>query len=175
MTAEEFAARPVPTDGTREELVRGKVVRMPPPQGRHGYISLNIGGEIRTHARKHRLGWAVVESGVILARGPDTVRGPDVSFYSIERHPEPPDRYFEIPPDLAVEVLSPDDRRSKVREKIREYIAKGVKLVWLVDPEARTITTYAGSLRGTELDESETIDGGDVLPGFSCPIADLLG
>jgi len=116
----------------------------------------------------------VVESGVILERDPDTVSGPDVSFYSIARHPEPPDQYFEIPPDLAVEVLSSDDRRPKVREKIREYILKGVKLIWLVDPESKTVTVYSGSLRGTEFDESETLDGGEVLPGFSCVIAELL-
>ena len=73
-----------------------------------------------------------------------------------------------------MEVLSSDDRRPKVREKIREYVLKGVKLIWLVDPESKTVTVYSGSLRGTEFDESETLDGGEVLPGFSCVIAELL-
>ncbi len=71
-------------------------------------------------------------------------------------------------------MLSPDDRRSAVRGKIREYVEYGVQLVWLVDPEPRTVTVYRGSMRGTELDESETLDDGDVLTGFSCKIADLF-
>jgi len=174
VTAEVFAALPPPADGSREELVRGKAIRMPPPQGRHGYIAANISGDLRAYVKKHKLGWLVVESGVILERDPDTVRGPDVSYYSIARHPKPPDQYFKNPPDLAVEVLSSDDRRPKVREKILEYISKGVKLIWLVDPESKTVTVYSGSLRGTEFDESETLDGGEVLPGFSCVIAELL-
>ena len=174
MTAEEFAALPNPADGSRQELVRGKVIQKPPPQGRHGFVASKIDRKVGNFVDDHKLGWIVVESGVILERDPDTVRGPDISFYSIERHPEPPDRYFEIPPDLAVEVLSPDFRRSQVREKIREYVSKGVKLVWLVDPEAKTVTVYRGSLRGMEYDESDTLDGGDVLPGFTCPIADLF-
>jgi Uma2 family endonuclease len=174
MTAEEFAALPQPVDGSLQELIRGKVIQMPPVQGRHGFVVTNIATLLNVFTMKPRKGWVVVESGVILERDPDTVRGPDVSFYSIARHPGPPDRYFEIPPDLAVEVLSPDDRRSKVREKIREYISKGVKLFWLVDPEAKTVTVYRGSLRGAEYDESETLDGGDILPGFTCPITDLF-
>lgn len=174
ITAEEFAAMPQPADGTRQELVRGKVIQMPPVQGRHGFVASKIDRKVGNFVDDRKLGWVVVESGVILRRDPDTVRGPDVSFYSIDRHPEPPDRYFEIPPDLAVEVLSPDDRRSKVREKIREYISQGVKLVWLVDPEAKTVTVYRGSLRGSEFDESEILDGGDILPGFTCPIADFF-
>jgi Uma2 family endonuclease len=85
-----------------------------------------------------------------------------------------PEGYFEIPPDLAVEVLSPGDRRADVRAKIREYVFYSVPMVWLVDPEARTVTVYRGSMRGTELDEADDLDGGDVLPGFSCKIADFF-
>jgi Uma2 family endonuclease len=70
-----------------------------------------------------------------------------------------------------VEVLSPSDSRTQVRAKIKIYIENGVPLVWLADPETQTLTVYAGSLRGTELDPSDTIDGGTVLPGFSCQVA----
>ena len=109
-----------------------------------------------------------------MERDPDSVFGPDIAFLSISRFPTPPEGYLEIPPDLVVEVLSPDDRRKHVREKIKDYVKNGVKLVWLVDPEMRTVTVYAGSLRGTELDESETITGGDVLPEFTCKVAEFF-
>ena len=110
-----------------------------------------------------------------MERTPDTVRGPDVAFWSIARQPTMPEGYFEIPPDIAVEVLSPSDRSKDVRAKIREYVFYSVPLVWLVDPETRTVTVYRGSMRGTELDEADDLDGGDVLPGFTCKVSDFFG
>ncbi len=174
ITAEEFGRVPEPPDGSKEELVKGVVVTMPPPKGRRGFVQLKIGRLLGNFVEDRRLGWVVTESGTILERDPDTVRGPDVAFYSIVRHPNPPGDYFEIPPDLAVEVLSPDDRRAAVREKIREYVAAGARLVWLVDPETRTVLVYRGSLRGTEYDEADTLDGGDVLPEFNCRVVDFF-
>jgi Uma2 family endonuclease len=174
LTAEEFGRRPEPADGSKEELVKGVIVTMPPPKARHGLTQLLIGALLLAVVKPNALGWVVTESGTIIDRDPDTVRGPDVAFYSIARQPTPPDDYFEIVPDLAVEVLSPGDRRGAVRDKIREYVAAGVRLVWLVDPDARTVLVYHGSLRGTEFDEADTIDGGDVLPQFSCRVADFF-
>lgn len=174
VTAEEFAKFPQPPDGSKEELLRGEVITMPPPKGRHGYVQAMIAYLLMNVVRPRKLGWVLTESGVVIERDPDSVFGPDVSFYSIARHPNQPEDYFEIPPDLVIEVLSPDDRRKKVHEKIKDYVKNGVKLVWLVDPEVRTATVYAGSLRGTELDESETITGGDVLPEFSCKVAEFF-
>ena len=105
---------------------------------------------------------------------PDSVRGPDVLFYSIKRHPKYPDDYFEIPPDLAVEVLSPNDEPGEVREKIREYIQSGVRIVWKVDPDGKTVTVYTGNMRGVEYGEEDTITGGEVLPEFSCSVAEFF-
>lgn len=131
--------------------------------------------ELGTFVKAAKLGWVTAnDTGVILERGPDTVRGPDVAFWGVERQPTVPEGYFEIPPDMAVEVLSPDDRRKEVRAKIKEYLFYSVKLVWLIDPDTRTVTVYQGSLRGAEFDESDTLDGGEVLPGFSCKVADLF-
>ncbi|MGL6095767.1 MAG: Uma2 family endonuclease [Fimbriiglobus sp.] len=110
----------------------------------------------------------------MVERDPDTVCGPGVSFYSLARCPEPPGDYFPIPPDLAVEVLSPSDRQSAVREKVQQYLAAGAREVWVADPETRTVMVYRGSLRGAEYDEADTLDGGDVLPGFACQVADLF-
>jgi Uma2 family endonuclease len=175
ITIAEFMKLPDPPDGSKLELVRGEVVVMPPPKGRHGICCSQIAWLLKNHVTPGRLGWITTnDTGVVLERGPDTVRGPDVAFWSITRQPAVPDGYFEIPPDLAVEVLSPDDRRKDVRAKVKEYLFYGVKLVWLVDPEARIVLIYQGSPRGTELDEDDTIDGGDVLPGFSCKVSDLF-
>jgi Uma2 family endonuclease len=174
ITAEEFGRMPDPPDGSKQELVKGVIVTMPPPKARHGIVQTEVASLLRGVVKPNRLGWIVTESGSILDRDPDTVRGPDVAFYSIARQPTIPENYFEIPPDLAVEVLSPDDRRGRVRAKIAEYIAAGVRLVWLVDPETRTVLEYRGSLHGTEYDEAETITGADVLPEFTCRVADFF-
>jgi len=174
LTAEEFAALPESQDGSKEELLRGEVITMPPPKYRHGLIQIQIAYLLKCFVAPRKLGWIAAESGVVMERDPDTVFGPDVAFCSIARHPERPENYLDIPPDLVVEVLSPDDRRKDVREKIKDYVKGGVKIVWLVDPEVRTVTVYAGSLRGTELDETETITGGDVLPEFACKVAEFF-
>jgi Uma2 family endonuclease len=174
LTAEEFGRLPDPPDGSKQELVKGVIVTMPPPKAIHGIVQSRIDRKLGPFIDERRLGWIVTESGTVLDRDPDTVRGPDVAFYSITRQPTVPEDYFEIAPDLAVEVLSPDDRRSRVRAKIREYIAAGVRLVWLVDPETRTVLEYRGSLRGTEYDEADTLTGADVLPEFSCRVADFF-
>lgn len=177
MTVEQFARLEPPADGSRLELVKGEVVVMPPPKGRHGVCCSKVARLLGNFADTHKLGWVTTnDTGVVLERGPDTLRGPDVAFWRVERQPDIPDGYFLQPPDLAVEVLSPDDRKGAVRAKIKEYVFYGVPLVWLIDPdpEARTVRVYPGRMRGTELDEDDTIDGGDVLPGFSCKVADLF-
>jgi Uma2 family endonuclease len=174
ITAAEFGRMPDPPDGSKQELVRGVIVTMPPPKAIHGIVQSRIDRRLGAFVDERGLGWIVTESGTILDRDPDTVRGPDVAFYSISRQPTVPENYFPISPDLVVEVLSPDDRRGRVREKIREYITAGVRLIWLVDPETRTVLEYRGSLRGTEYDEADAITGADVLPEFTCGVADFF-
>lgn len=176
ITAEEFARMPDPADGSRLELVRGEIVEMPPPKGKHGIVCSRINRFLGNFVEPNKLGWVTSnDTGVVLEKEPDTVRGPDVAFWNIARQPQQPEGYFLIPPDLAVEVQSPDDRRKDLRAKIKEYLFYSVPLIWLVDPETRTVTVYRGSMRGTELDESDVLDGGDVLPGFACTVADLFG
>ena len=174
ISAKEFAEMSPPADGSTQELVRGEIVTMPRPKPRHGFVQANIGALLIHHTKPNRLGRVFLESGVILEREPDTVRGPDVCFYSIARLPDVPDDFFEIPPDIVVEVLSPNDRRRAIQEKINEYIAAGTNLVWVVDPVARTVMVYAGSTRGIELSENDTMTGGDVLPGFACKVAEFF-
>ena len=118
LTAEEFAQRPDP--GYPEELVRGRIVPLPMPKPRHGEICNRVGRILGDCAEDRDLGRVLSnDTGVITERGPDTVRGADISFYSFARVPKGPlpDRYLDTPPDLVVEVLSPSDRWPKVLAK----------------------------------------------------------
>lgn len=175
ITAIEFERMLDPTDGSKLELVRGEVIVMPPPKGRHGICCSQIAWLLLNFVKPKKLGWVTTnDTGVVLERGPDTVRGPDVAFWSITRQPQMPEGDFEIPPDIAIEVLSPNDRRPDVRAKIKEYLFYSVPLVWLVDPETKTVMVYNGNMRGLELGDDDLLDGGSVLPGFSCKVSELF-
>ena len=176
LTVEEFARRLEPLDGSREELVLGKVVTMPPPRFEHGRIQLNVGVLLKVFVDSRRLGRVVTETGVITERDPDSVRGPDVAFWSVERLPldAEVELYPDVAADLCVEVLSPDERAKKLREKLHEYFACGVRMVWVIAPEARTVTIYRGPDEGRLLWEDAKLSGDDVLPGFECRVSELF-
>ena len=173
VTAEEFSRMPNPSDGSKQELLRGEVVTMPPPGAKHGIIQNRIGFLLTLHTSQHDLGQVAVESGVVTETGPDTVRGPDILYWSFERFPEEhtPSGYWDDAADLCVEVRSPSNSAADLSRKTREYLAAGVRLVWIVDPKARTVTTYRGSGEGRVLREDANIDGEDVLPGFTCRVS----
>ena len=175
MTAEEFFLTEEYEDG-KYELVKGEIEFMPPPGFRHGEVQTNIAFIIKLFLKSHRLGRIVTESGALTERDPDTVRGPDVSFYSAERLPFGVEviAYHDLPPDLCVEVRSPSDTKSELRAKAHEYLAGGVKLVWVVDPEARTVTSYDSRLKSTVLEAEATLAAESVLPGFSCLVSDFF-
>jgi Uma2 family endonuclease len=124
---------------------------------------------LSAYVRSHRLGVVLAgDSGFILARKPDTVRGPDVAFVSNERFEQSGDtlQAFSGAPDLAVEVLSPSNTPAGVRAKIADYLAAGARVVWTVDAEARTVTVYETLLRPQVFGEDQFLDGGEVVPGF---------
>jgi Uma2 family endonuclease len=176
LTAEEFFDLPEQTDGSKLELVRGEVVAMPGPGFEHGEVQGNVYFQIKSFLKQNPIGRAVVESGAITERDPDTVRGPDVSYYSKERLPlgQRVVKYHDQPPDLCVEVVSPSNTSRKLRAKAKEYLFAGVRLVWIVDPEDRTVSVITGPLEYRVLEPEATLDGGDVLPGFACKVADLF-
>lgn len=175
ITAEEFARMPDPPDGSRQELVQGVIITMPPPGGRHGVCCLKIGRRIGNFVDEHSLGTTVSnDTGFLMARDPDTVRGPDISFWSRSRLPEVPEGYIEVAPDLAVEVVSPSDRYARIQQKVNEYQEKGVRLIWIVDPEDRSAAIFREGQKVKVLSENETLTGEDVLPGFTCRVADLF-
>ena len=174
MTLEEYARLP-DDDLYLEEVSRGLLVREPRPGQEHGRIQFLLGGLLAVFAREHGLGHVVGESGFILQRDPLTLRGPDVAFVSRARTGEAPKKgWAEYSPDLAVEVLSSSDRPSRMAEKVAQYFEAGTRMVWLIDPEDRTAVVYASPADVRLLREGEELDGGDVVPGFRCPLADLF-
>ena len=176
ITAEEMAQLPEPDDGARYELVRGVVMRVSDAPGLpHGTIATRLAAALTSHVYPRRLGIVWVESGVITERGPDTVRGPDVAYLSRERIPPGGIRVFvEGGADIIAEIVSPDDRASRLLEKVAEYLTAGTRLVWVVDPRPRTVTAYGEAGTMQRYAASDTLDAGDVLPGFATPVAELF-
>ncbi len=175
ITAEEFARMPDPPDGSQQELVQGVIITMPPPGGRHGACCSRINRRLASFVEDNNLGTVFAhDTGFITERDPDSVRGPDVSFWSREKLPEIPDGYIEVAPDLIVEVISPGDRYTRVQKKVNEYLEKGVRLIWVVDPEDRSIAVFRDGQKPRVLSENEVLTGEDVLSGFTCRIADLF-
>jgi Uma2 family endonuclease len=143
LTAKEFSKRPDP--GYPEELVRGRIVPMPMPKPRHGYLCNKAGRIFGNSCEEHHLGWVFNnDTGVITEHDPDTVRGADVAFYSFKRLPvgDLPDQYLEIAPDLVVEVLSPSDRWPNVFAKVAEYLKAGVSAVVEHDDARRSARVF---------------------------------
>lgn len=175
LTAEEFFLLPAPADGAQQELVRGEIVTIPPPGGLHGVCCSKVNRRLGNFVEDNGRGAVTAnDTGFITERSPDSVRGPDVAYWSRERLPVVPVGYIEIAPDLLVEVLSPSNTSRQIRTKIQEYFARGVRLVWVVAPEDRTLTIYRTPDEGRLLHESATVTGEEVLPGFSCRVSDLL-
>lgn len=177
LTAEEFSRLPNPPDGSKQELVKGEIVTMPPPSFTHGFHQGRIYTLMDQHVRSHNLGRTTVESGLITERDPDTVRGPDISFWSFERLPpeQTPQVYPDVAANLCVEVLSPSNRLPQISDKIQEYFSRGGRMVWIVDPEDRTVRVYRSPEEGRIFHEKATLSGEDVLPGFSCLVAEFFG
>jgi len=176
VTAEQFYEMPeVP--GKQIELVRGEVVAVPSPGAIHNVIANLLFHLLYTFASEQRLGIVFGDNmGYVLSRGPDTVRIPDVSFVAWDRVPEAgiPDGSWQIPPNLAVEVVSPSDQTADVNDKAREYVASGVSLAWVLWPKRRVVSVYTRNQMVRELGLDDELDGGDTLPGFSVRVSTLF-
>jgi Uma2 family endonuclease len=174
MTAEELARTSIP--GKVVELVRGHLVVRELPSTFHGVVAANLTVELGAFVRRERLGLvSAQDTGFKIGRDPDTVRGPDLAFVSrgrLERIPEA--GYAELAPDLVVEVLSPNDRPGEALAKIGDFLAAGTRLAWLVDPRRREARVFRSDGSVVVIGEDGTLDGEDVVPGFSCPLASVL-
>jgi Uma2 family endonuclease len=170
MTAEEFGRRPDP--GYPEELVRGRIVRMSVPDPRHGQICLKTGRIFGNFADELDLGHVLSnDSGVVTERGPDTVRGADVAFYSYQRVPRGPlpRTYMTEVPELIVEVRSKSDRWPNVLAKVVEYLDAGVSVVVVLDDNETRAHVHTAE-RSQILDADEELTFPEILPGFSCVV-----
>ena len=177
VTAEELAEVVARDDEHRYELVAGELEMMSPAKPRHGRIVGRLTGPLQTYVRARRLGEVYgAETGFLLGRNPDTVRGPDVAFVRRERVAQvgDTDDWWPGAPDLAAEVLSPDDSYSKVRQKVGLWLSGGARLVLVVDPRRRIVEVHHPGEPLRELTEGDTIDGEDVVPGWRLPVAELF-
>jgi Uma2 family endonuclease len=173
VTVDEFAR--IPDDDFRYELVAGVVHRMSPVGARHGLVTLRLGAAFTAWAERYRAGAVMTETGFVLATNPDTVLAPDISFVRRERIPASglPTSFWRGAPDVAVEVLSPDDRQADVAAKVREYLSHGVPLVWVIDPEAQTVTVHSAAAPMT-LTGGQLLEGDVFLTGFEIPVSRLF-
>jgi Uma2 family endonuclease len=176
LTAEDFFDLDVPDEKT--ELVDGKVLRTGPAGGEHGVIALRIGAWLLMFVEQHQLGVVcAAETGFLAGRDPDTVRAPDAAFISRERMGEgrPPKKFWPVAPDLAVEVVSPSERAEQVQERVRDWFAAGARAVWMLFPGTATVHAYRSPSDVRILQRGDLLTGeGDLLPGFSCAMADLF-
>jgi Uma2 family endonuclease len=154
-------------DGTLVEKTMGAVESM---------LNFEFGLFLGPFVKRHRLGVVLGTDGMVRLM-PGQVRLPDISFISWDRLPggKPPTTpILDLAPDLAVEVLSKSNTKAEMKRKLREYFEAGVRLVWLIDPKTRTVVVHTSPGASTKLGEGEILDGGDVLPGFALPLAELF-
>jgi Uma2 family endonuclease len=160
----------------RCELLRGEVVFMSPSGSLRAVVAATLGGILYDFVSQRKLGWVFgAEGGFLIRRDPDTVRAPDAAFVSADRMPgSVPSGFFPGPPDLAVEVLSPNDRASDVFAKVSDWLETGCRSVWVVDPETRSIAVYLPKAEMRMLHVSDVLTDEEVLPGFQVEVRKLF-
>jgi len=168
MTLEEF----LESDLEGYEYVKGELVPMPPTSGEHGKISTNLFLPLGLYVRENQLGDVYMpDTGF---RVGERVLIPDIAFLSKERTPADLSKVFPIPPDLAIEIVSPTDASHRVEEKAFAYLEAGTQLVWVLKPRSKTVTVYRSETDITLLRRNDTLTGENVVEGFSCQVAELF-
>ena len=165
------------SQGVKGELIRGVLAATMATGVEHSVIAVNISGELRSFIKPRRLGRVIAsDSGVRVGTNPDMVREPDVAFISAERLPldQRIRGYSDAIPDLVVEIASPHDTSASVYDKARMWLSHEVRLVWVVDPDTRTVDVHRPMSPVVTLAEADTLDGDAVLPGFTLPIQEIF-
>ena len=163
--------------GVKGELIRGVLVEKVSTFGKHGEVVMRFGIGIGNHILPRQLGRIFgSDAGVRLERDPDTIREPDVGFISAARMPleVEANSYYEVVPELVVEVVSPSDTRREVHEKAQMWLEYGVLLVWVAHPDTRTVDVYHLDSAVISLTDEDTLDGAPVLPGFTLPVRQVF-
>ena len=168
----------MPDDGLRRELVRGELRTMAPAGHPHGRVAMRVGSYLFRHVEENALGSVyAAETGFVLERNPDTIRAPDAAFIRRERVEEVAETggFFPGAPDLAVEVVSPDDAYAEVEGKVAAWLGAGTRMVIVVDPSNRLVRVHRGPSDVTRLTEDDELDGADVVAGWRLPVRRLFG
>src|SRR5688572_6455978 len=175
LTIEEYEELPE-DDRFRFELVRGRLVREPQPAEEHGWLEVKLSHLLYEFVEPNKLGIVLGPAGYRLEDDPPTVRGPDLSFLSHARLEGgyPARKFRRIAPDLAVEIVSPSNRSRDLLDKAHQFLDAGSRLVWVVNPIRQTVTVYRSRTDVTVLRIQDTLDGADVLPGFTLPLSRLF-
>ena len=172
VTAEELLV--MPSEGMLTELVDGEIRKMSPAGFQHGDVAMLVGEVLSAYVRQRGLGKVTAaETGFILRRNPDTVRAPDVGFVRKERLVQT-DGYFPGPPDLAIEVISPNDTYTEVEAKVLDWLRSGVRLVVVIDPSKKSAAMHRSMTETQRIDIDGALDGGDVVPGWVLPLRELF-
>lgn len=178
LTIADVAALPrtLPSGDVRYELDDGRLIVMPPPGDVHGAVQSNIVTQFKIQGEFRGLGRARTEVGLILRRDPDRLTGPDAVFVTAALLPprRSPEGYPETIPDLVVEVRSPNDPGPTVQAKIDEYLAAGVRVVWVANPADQTVAAYRLNQPPQIFGPADTLAVPDVIPGFQYPVAELF-
>jgi Uma2 family endonuclease len=175
MTAAELLE--LPRGQHRYELINGELKTMSPASHDHGRIAMRIGMLLADFVWRNHLGDAyAAETGFLLTSNPDTVLAPDAAFVSEKRAREGRDKkgFWPGAPDVAVEVLSPDDSEPKTKTKIAQWLSYGAKQVWTVNPKNETITVHWSSDDSRTFSSGETFEADDQLRGFSVAVSDIF-
>lgn len=172
VTGEELLAHP---EWGKCDLIKGRVIPVCRPSIAHGILAGELSRRLGNHAAAKKLGRVFVESGVYIERNPDTVRGPDIGYYKADRLSNlKSNNYLDAPPDLCVEIVSSNDTWSDLNDKVESFLAAGVPLVWVIDPQRKKAHVFTKDSAKRVLGPNETLSGEDVLPGFSVALAELF-
>lgn len=177
-TAADVAVMPrtVPSGDVRYELHDGRLITMPPPGARHGRRQARFAAHLLTQGEQPGHGEAYAEVGVLLRRNPDHLLCPDAAFVSADQFPTlfSPEGYLLTIPALVVEVRSKNDYQPEINAKVNDYLTAGARLVWVADPDARTVTAYQSGTTPVVFAVVDTLTALPVIPDFAVLVGDLL-
>lgn len=173
-TAEDLEQMP---GEARYELIRGELCPMPPDNGaEHGSKTARLSARVIVHVDDNNLGECfAAETRFTIERNPDTSMGPDFAFVAKDRLPDQlPKGYLKLSPDIVLETRSPGDSKREVSLKVARWLQAGTKVVWVIDPETKTLTVHRAQVIPQILGENDTLTCEDLLPGFSFDLSRLF-